>query len=168
MNTRNQFPAILSFYKFTFEGGHFLKLTRSKIVLASDLLGRKAAVLCVPCMLILSAQPCFSSDNWQSGNYDPRESDLGTSSAPPCRGVYIISVGGTPFYVGKSREIKSRLKEHFSGAGSTAVASILNQGYPIKWEALCTDSDEQVEAQLMDHLHTTSLGNLRVERDPGY
>ncbi|MGF6874160.1 GIY-YIG nuclease family protein [Paraburkholderia sp. MM5477-R1] len=133
----------------------------------SDSFRRKAVAMGAACVLILNVQPCFSGDSWQSGDYDPRESQLGVDTSPSCRGVYIITVGGTPFYVGKSREIRKRLREHFTGAGSTAVASILNQGQPIKWNALCTDSDEQVEAQLMERLHTTSLGNLRIERDPG-
>ena len=116
---------------------------------------------------LLVASPALA-DGWYGGQYQRGSSDMGVDGAPTCRGVYIIWAGGSPFYVGKSRSIRSRLREHFSGAGSSAVASILNQNATIGWEALCTDSDEQMESQLMQHLGTTSLGNLRIEPDPGY
>ena len=116
---------------------------------------------------LMTAAPA-SAQSWYGGQYQRGSSDLGVDGAPNCRGVYIIWAGGRPFYVGKSRGIRGRLREHFSGAGSSAVASILNQNASIGWEALCGDSDEQMESQLMKHLGTTSLGNLRIETDPGY
>lgn len=127
-------------------------------------MSKRALVTVVTCALLYVPQVAFA-DDWRTGNYDSKDSWAGTSDAPTCRGVYVISVGGHPFYVGKAHDVRDRLKEHLTGnsRGSSAVASILNQGESITWAALCAETNEQIEAQLIQHFGSNELGNLRTE-----
>ena len=106
---------------------------------------------------------------WASGSVDERAvgRDKLKSDVADCRGIYIIFLNRSPYYVGMSNSsIRDRLIAHFSGRGSSRIAGQLDRGNDLSYEWMCLDNPEQAEAQLIKELGTSTEGNLRREIDP--
>ena len=127
---------------------------------------KRANVLLVG--LVLATGP-LSAFAWSTGDFNEGGSggDKFSGNGPDtCRGVYVVRLQGSPFYVGRSVNVRSRLLDHISGRGSRKIADQLGKGQKLTYEYECLDSVEQAEAILIKHYDTTKAGNLRRESDP--
>jgi predicted GIY-YIG superfamily endonuclease len=111
----------------------------------------------------------FGAFAWSTGDFNESGNGGGKfagNGPETCRGVYVIRLQGSPYYVGRSANVRSRLLDHINGRGSRKVADQLGKGQKLSYEYECLDSEVQAEAILIKQYGTGTAGNLRRESDP--
>ncbi len=88
------------------------------------------------------------------------------ASVPNGEGVYLICYKGKPYYLGYSKNLKTRLRVHRKGRGSRMVGKRIDEGWKFTFKYAELMSYQQVEAILLTSLRTVGFGNLRRETDP--
>lgn len=92
------------------------------------------------------------------GAYDENSDDILSSDhskrAMADRGVYVLQVNdGDEFYVGKSKNIKTRIAQHESGQGSNFITKIVKRVSPQTAPSADWESWERSETLYLMHKH---------------
>ena len=86
------------------------------------------------------------------------------SSTPETGGIYCIydeTAGDMPAYLGRSNNIRRRLKEHLTGRGSKSVAMLLDHGHKLWFSYGLSNNPHGSEAAELARLSPS--GNRRRE-----